>query len=134
VVVRARWATRRAKTPHDPIVSVTKLAGLMAPSPVYRRTNAEIALAMPCAAASRQCGSVTLTASLALRMLAHSMKIFGTVDRLRPARSLRGWMPFAPRYKASFQQAAPVDGLRLRVASGRGVVVVTRHRVTPPSG
>jgi hypothetical protein len=52
--------------------------------------KAVIEFARPSAAASRQYGSVTFTASPALRMLAHSTSTFGTEDRLRPARSLRG--------------------------------------------
>src|ERR1035437_5514373 len=38
----------------------------------------------------------TRAASLALRMLAHSTRTFGTVVRLIPARSLRGWIPSTP--------------------------------------
>jgi hypothetical protein len=59
--------------------------------------NAVTELAMPRAAALRQTGSVTLAASAALRMFAHSMKTLGTADRLRPPRSERGWMPPEPR-------------------------------------
>ena len=39
---------------------------------------------------------VTSVASAVLRMLAHSMNTLGTVDRLVPARSSRGWMPLIP--------------------------------------
>ena len=39
---------------------------------------------------------VTSAASVELRMLAHSMNTLGTVERLMPARSLRGWIPPVP--------------------------------------
>ena len=51
------------------------------------------------AALACQAGEVTSSASAALRMLAHSMKTLGMVDKLMPARSSRGWMPSTPSYE-----------------------------------
>jgi hypothetical protein len=59
--------------------------------------NAAIDWAMPCAAAWRQSSLVTLAASAALRMFAHSMNTLGTVEQLSPPRSDLGWMPPEPR-------------------------------------
>jgi hypothetical protein len=53
-------------------------------------------LAMARAALACQARDVTRAASVALRMLAHSMNTLGTVDRLIPPRSSRGWIPSTP--------------------------------------
>ena len=62
--------------------------------PALRKAVRPAAIARAAVACQR--GEVTSRASAALRMLAHSMNTLGMVERLVPARSLRGWMPSIP--------------------------------------
>ena len=55
-----------------------------------------MACAMAAAAACWNDGVTSRAASVALRMLPHSMSTFGTVVRFSPARSLRGCRPSTP--------------------------------------
>ena len=58
--------------------------------------NSVTAWAMAAAAACWKAGVTSSAASVALRMLPHSMSTLGTVVRFRPARSFRGCRPATP--------------------------------------
>ena len=58
--------------------------------------NSRCPSAIPCAAFCRHAPLVSSAASFASRMLPHSMNTFGTVERLRPPRSLRTSSPVPP--------------------------------------
>ena len=61
---------------------------------VVRKVLRPVAIARAARACHR--GDAISVASVVLRMLAHSMNTLGMVDRLVPARSLRGWIPLIP--------------------------------------
>ncbi len=69
-------------------------SGLTQAGPAVR--SVVMAWAMAAAAACWKDGVTSRAASVALRMLPHSMSTLGTVVRLRPARSLRGCRPSIP--------------------------------------
>jgi hypothetical protein len=54
------------------------------------------AVSIPCAAFCRHASLASSTVSRPSRMLPHSMNTFGTVDRLRPQRSLCTSRPVPP--------------------------------------
>jgi hypothetical protein len=123
-----QWAS--ALGAEHSFTDVTITAGCPGSAPTaHRSTKAVMELAMPSGAAARHCGSVTLTASLALGMFAHSMKIFGTVDRLSPARSSRsrGWHRRRADDQARFQQAPPPDRFWSGVPTPRRGIILAGH-------
>src|SRR5712691_2900284 len=107
-----------------------------------RKAASPAAIAWPAFACQRR--EVTSAASVELRMLAHSMNTLGMVERLVPAKSLRGWIPAIPSYELTGSPVPCPNALRRsepRVADGPTMALLipsaTGSRVAnprPPGG